>query len=193
MSEFPTLAGQLLIAMPALNDPNFENSVTLICEHNPEGAMGITINRPTDLTHDAVFSQLSEYEDAQSVADRQLADSPVLLGGPVGTERGFVLHREAGDWDATLSVTDAIHVTMSRDIVSAMLSESVPTGAVMALGYAGWEAEQLEREIRDNAWLTTQATAEIVFDAPFEARWELATRALGISPEQLSSGPAGNA
>ena len=194
MQDFPTLAGQLLIAMPALDDPNFENTVTLICEHTEEGAMGLTINRPTDLTHETVLAQVPERSQGdEPMADRRLAESPVLLGGPVGTERGFVLHRDRGDWDATLSVRDDIHITMSRDIIDAMLGNESPHGAVMALGYAGWEAQQLEDEIRANAWFTTDAFAEIIFDTPFDKRWERAADALGISREQLGTGPAGTA
>lgn len=194
MSDFPSLAGHLLIAMPALNDPNFENSVTLICEHNEEGAMGITINRPSSVTHGEVFAQLTEYERI-APADRNdaRAAKPVLFGGPISPERGFVVHRDPGRWDATISLDEDIHVTMSRDILIAMLTRDGPRDATMALGYAGWEAEQLEEEIRANAWLTTRATAAIVFDSPLEARWQHAAEALGISREQLSSGPAGHA
>ncbi|MFK8052250.1 MAG: YqgE/AlgH family protein [Woeseiaceae bacterium] len=194
MKDFPSLAGQLLIAMPALNDPNFENAVTLICEHSEEGAMGITINRPSDMTNEDVFSQLAENQANETdKRDRELADRPVLFGGPVAPERGFVMHTEKGDWEATLAVADGIFVTMSRDILTAMLDEEAPSEAMMALGYAGWEAEQLEQEIRANAWLTTDATTDIVFSAPFDARWDLAAKAIGITREQLSPGPAGNA
>lgn len=194
MQDFPSLAGHLLIAMPALNDPNFENTVTLICEHSEEGAMGITINRPTDLMLEEVFSQLAEYQ-ALDPADRNpaIASSPVLLGGPVSPERGFVIHRDPGDWEATLAITNGIHVTMSRDILTAMSGGDGPQDATMVLGYAGWEAEQLEQEIRANAWLTTQATSDIVFAAPFETRWDLAAATIGVSRDQLSAGPAGHA
>ncbi len=193
MSEFPSLAGQLLIAMPALDDPQFENTVTLICEHNASGAMGVTINRPLELTHGDVFEQMTEYDDL-SATDRNLTKSnePVLQGGPVSLERGFVLHRERGDWEATMDVAQDIYVTMSRDVLSAMLSNNGPAEATMALGYAGWEAEQLEQEILANAWLTTPATADIVFDTPYAARWDRAAQAIGVTREQLG-GPAGHA
>ncbi|MEL6870698.1 MAG: YqgE/AlgH family protein [Pseudomonadota bacterium] len=193
MDAFPSLAGHLLIAMPQLDDPHFENTVTLICEHSEEGAMGVTINRPMDLTHGDVFEQIAEYESlAEHERNRRKSKEPVLQGGPVSPERGFVLHREAGEWDATLRLADDLHVTMSRDVLTAMISESGPQSATMALGYAGWEAEQLEAEILANAWLTTPATARLVFEVPYEARWDQAARAIGVTREQLG-GPAGHA
>ncbi|MEM7612886.1 MAG: YqgE/AlgH family protein [Pseudomonadota bacterium] len=191
--DFPSLAGQLLIAMPALNDPNFENTVTLICEHNESGAMGLTINRPMDLTHSDVFEQIAEYDEIPTTErNARKGREPVLKGGPVALERGFVLHREKGNWDATLDIADDVYVTMSRDVLQSMLTDEGPRSATMALGYAGWEAEQLEAEILANAWLTTPATAHIVFDTPYEARWDKATEAIGVKREQLS-GPAGHA
>ena len=193
MNEFPSLAGQLLIAMPALDDPHFENTVTLICEHNAHGAMGLTINRPLELTHGEVFEQIPAFatlDEAERDAERLAA--PVLQGGPVSLERGFVLHRDRGNWEATLDVADGIFVTLSRDVLDAMVRDDGPVGATMALGYAGWEAEQLEDEIKSNAWLTTPATPAIVFDAPFDARWDAATGAIGVTRDQLT-GPAGHA
>ena len=193
MSEFPSLAGQLLIAMPALDDPHFENTVTLICEHNEHGAMGLTINRPLELTHGEVFEQIAAWAELPAERrNRDKAGEPVLQGGPVSLERGFVLHRERGNWEATLDVAEGIFVTLSRDVLEAMIGDAGPVDATMALGYAGWEAEQLEEEIKSNAWLTTPATPEIVFDAPYQARWDRATHAIGVTREQLT-GPAGHA
>ena len=191
--EFPSLAGQLLIAMPQLDDPHFENSVTLICEHSESGAMGVTINRPLELTHGEVFAGMEEFtaipeEDHNTRKHRE----PVLSGGPVSPERGFILHRDSGAWDATLRIADDIHVTMSRDALLAMIGIDGPSAGVMALGYAGWEARQLEDEILANAWLTTPATSEIVFDTPYEARWDRAARTVGVTREQLR-GPHGHA
>ena len=193
MSDFPSLAGQLLIAMPALDDPHFENTVTLICEHNEHGAMGLTINRPLELTHGEVFEQIPAF--AELPPERRNRDKfgePVLQGGPVSLERGFVLHRDRGNWEATLDVADGIYVTLSRDVLEAMIGAEGPADATMALGYAGWEAEQLEEEIKSNAWLTTPATPAIVFDAPYAARWDAAAGAIGVTREQLA-GPAGHA
>lgn len=193
MSDFPSLAGQLLIAMPALDDPHFENTVTLICEHNEHGAMGLTINRPLELTHGDVFEQIAAFAELPDERrNQQKIVEPVLQGGPVSLERGFVLHRDRGNWEATLDVAEGIYVTLSRDVLEAMLSVDGPADATMALGYAGWEAEQLEEEIKSNAWLTTPATPAIVFDAPFDDRWDHATQAIGVTREQLT-GPAGHA
>lgn len=193
MDAFPSLAGQLLIAMPQLDDPHFENTVTLICEHSESGAMGVTINKPMDLTHGDVFEQIAEYDAiAKDERNRRKSKEPVLQGGPVSPERGFVLHRERGSWDATLRLAEDLHVTMSRDVLTAMIAEDGPHSATMALGYAGWEADQLESEILANAWLTTPATAHLVFDVPYEARWDQAAKAIGVTREQLS-GPHGHA
>ena len=193
MSDFPSLAGQLLIAMPALDDPHFENTVTLICEHIEHGAMGLTINRPLELTHGEVFEQIAAFAELPDERrNQQKIVEPVLQGGPVSLERGFVLHRDRGNWEATLDVAEGIYVTLSRDVLDAMLSVDGPTDATMALGYAGWEAEQLEEEIKSNAWLTTPATPAIVFDAPVDDRWDHSTQAIGVTREQLT-GPAGHA
>ena len=179
--------------MPQMDDPHFENSVTLICEHNESGAMGVTINRPLELTHGEVFEQITEFAEVpDDERDKRKAREPVLHGGPVSPERGFVLHRELGDWDATLLVAEDVHLTMSRDVLEAMFKGTGPHTATMALGYAGWEADQLETEILANAWLTTPATAKLVFETPYEARWDQAARAVGVTRAQLS-GPAGHA
>lgn len=179
------LTGHLLIAMPGLADPNFHRTVTYICEHSDEGALGIVINRPLDLELGDVFSQL-----ALTPADPALARQPVLQGGPVHPERGFVLHEEPGDppaFDATLAVADSIRVTTSQDILAALAGGRGPRRALLALGYAGWGAGQLEEELAANAWLSVPATAELIFDTPFEGRWRAAARLLGIDLATLSS------
>ncbi|CAN5198734.1 YqgE/AlgH family protein [soil metagenome] len=181
------LGSHLLIAMPALGDPNFHRTVTLICEHSSEGALGIIINRPTTMPLRHVFEQLS-----LEPASPGLADQPVLNGGPVQQERGFVLHEPGGDWESTLEISDRIQVTTSRDVLTAMAEGSGPPHAIVALGYAGWEAGQLEAEIRANAWLSAPASSAIVFELPFEQRWAAATNLLGIDPSRLS-GQAGHA
>ena len=185
MSEFEPLTNQLLVAMPALQDPHFENTVTLICEHSAEGAMGITINRPMALKMGEIFAQMPDGAES-SAADNRYANDPVMLGGPVSPERGFVLHRDAGEWDATLAVGEGIFVTMSRDILEAMASNRGPSPAMMALGYAGWEADQLEQEIYANAWLTVPASPELVFDGPTETRWHRAAAAIGIDIDKIA-------
>jgi len=161
--------------MPGMLDPNFSTTVTLICEHNDEGALGIVINRPTSLKLGGLFEQLSVDDP-----DPRAALSPVLSGGPVGTERGFVLHGPEQSYENTLAVSDDIRLTLSRDIIDAMATGDGPAQSLIALGYAGWEAGQLEEEMLANSWLSVPATPEIVFDTPFADRWDSAARTLGI-------------
>lgn len=176
-----SLINQLLIAMPGMPDPNFSTTVTLICEHNDEGALGIIINRPLTLKLSGLFEQLS-VEDA----DPGAAANPVLSGGPVGTERGFVLHDPEHSYENTLPVSNDIRLTLSRDIIDAIASGEGPDKSLVALGYAGWEAGQLESEMLANSWLSVPATPELVFDTPFADRWDSAARTLGIDIAQMS-------
>ena len=175
-----SLTNQLLIAMPGMPDPNFSTTVTLICEHNDDGALGIVINRPLDLTLGGLFKQLDVAD-----ADPGAASRPVLLGGPVGPERGFVLHDAAGQYETTLAVSDDIQLTLSRDILDAMARGLGPGKSLVALGYAGWEAGQLENEMLANSWLNVTASPDLVFDTPFNERWMAAARKLGIDISQL--------
>jgi len=180
------LTNQLLVAMPALGDPNFSHTVTLICEHSSEGALGIVLNRPLEMTMGEVFEQLELVADAPALVER-----PVLRGGPVRPERGFVLHSPLGDdespYDTTLNLSPTLHVTTSRDILASIARGEGPRDAIVALGYAGWGAGQLEDEIRANAWLNAPADPDIIFTLPFEARWQAAMRLLGIDSGRLSS------
>jgi len=182
MGDDRYLTNQLLIAMPSLADPNFSQTVTLICEHSENGALGIVLNRPLDMRLGEVLEQLSLPNE-----DPRLAAMAVLRGGPVQPDRGFVLHRPTGrEWDSTLEVSDAIHVTTSRDILEAMANGKGPEEASMALGYAGWDAGQLEDEVRHNSWLTAPCDESIVFRLPFEQRWSAAARLLGVDLSRLS-------
>ncbi|MDJ0712037.1 MAG: YqgE/AlgH family protein [Woeseiaceae bacterium] len=166
---------QLLIAMPGMLDPNFSTTVTLICEHNDEGALGIVINRPTTLKLSGLFEQLSVDDP-----DPQAADFPVMAGGPVGPERGFVLHGPEQSYENTLAVSEEIRLTLSRDIIDALATGAGPERTLVALGYAGWESGQLEDEMLANSWLNVPATPELVFETPFAERWDNAARTLGI-------------
>ena len=177
-----SLINQLLIAMPGMRDPNFSTTVTLICEHNDDGALGIVINRPTTLKLGGLFEQLSVDDP-----DPDAANSPVLAGGPVGTERGFVLHGPEHSYENTLAVSEEIRLTLSRDIIDALATGEGPDNALVALGYAGWEPGQLEGEMLANSWLNVPATAEIVFETPFAERWDSAARTLGIDIACMSS------
>lgn len=181
MATTSYLTNRFLIAMPSLADPNFSRTVTYVCEHNDEGAMGIVINRPLDLHLGDVLSHMDIKPPGGSVANM-----PVVLGGPVQRERGFVLHQPASAWDATLRVTDTIAVTTSRDILAAIAGGQGPDHVLVALGYAGWGAGQLEREMADNAWLSGPAASDILFDLPYPERWEAAAALLGVDLKTLS-------
>lgn len=175
-----SLANHFLIAMPALDDPNFSRSVTWLCEHNEEGAMGIVINRPSDIRTGELFQHL---ELPISASDVQ---APVLIGGPVQTDRGFVIHRPGSTWISTWPVSDAASITTSKDVLQAMAHGSGPQDAFVALGYAGWGAGQLEDELLANAWLTVPADARILFAVPIEQRWNEAAKLIGIDISLLS-------
>jgi len=164
-----------------MTDPNFHRTVTYICEHSEHGALGLVINRPLEMDLGEIFEQL-----ALEKADPKAADIPILRGGPVQMERGFVIHESPDEWEATAPVANSIRVTTSRDILSAMASGTGPKRAVVALGYAGWGAGQLEIEISANAWLHAPATTHILFDTPFEQRWEEAASFLGIDLATIS-------
>ena len=176
-----SMANQLLIAMPGMADPNFSTTVTLICEHNDEGALGIVINRPLELKLAGLFEQLDLEEP-----NTEAAEQPVFMGGPVGPERGFVLHEPVNRYENTLPVSNDIHLTLSRDVIDEMAAGNGPDKTLVALGYAGWDAGQLEHEMLANSWLTVPATTEIVFDMPFEQRWMSAAQTLGVDISQIS-------
>jgi len=176
------LTNQFLIAMPGMDDPNFAQTVTLVCEHSERGALGIIINRPLTMDLGEVFEQLG-LDASQSHVSRQ----SVLLGGPVQTDRGFVLHSPGAGFESTLPVSERLHLTTSRDILDALASGQGPERAIVALGYAGWEAGQLEDEMARNAWLTVPVDVSLLFDVPAEDRWQAAGRLLGINLLHLSS------
>lgn len=174
------LTGHLLIAMPAMEDPNFHQTVTFICEHNDQGALGIVINRPLDMDMGMIFEQL-----ALETGNARLSRQPVLHGGPVQQERGFVLHDAGQPWDSTVLVSREVALTTSQDILGALARGDGPARAVVALGYAGWAAGQLETEMAANAWLSVPATAELLFETPYEQRWAAAARLLGVDISRL--------
>ena len=181
MDATNTLANQLLIAMPGMADPNFSSTVTLICEHNDEGALGIVINRPLSLKLGGLFAQL-DVDDA----DPQAAEVPVLMGGPVGPERGFVLHESTHSYENSLAVSETINLTLSRDVIDAIAIGEGPPKSLVALGYAGWEAGQLENEMLANSWLNVTASPDIIFDVPYADRWTAAAESLGVDISRLA-------
>jgi putative transcriptional regulator len=176
------LTNQFLIAMPTMGDPNFDHTVTYVCEHTEDGALGLVVNRPTGMQLGEIFRQMS-----LDASDPAAGDAPVLHGGPVQQERGFVIHDQAGDWSSSLEVSAGIHVTTSRDILEAMAEGRGPANALVVVGYAGWGAGQLESEMAANAWLTVPATKEILFSIPFGERWRAAAALLGIDIDQIST------
>jgi putative transcriptional regulator len=176
-----SLINQLLIAMPGMQDPNFSTTVTLICEHNNEGALGIVINRPLTLKLGGLFEQL----DLRNPDPARL-DDPVLLGGPVGPERGFVLHDGRQKFENSIAVSSEINLTLSRDVLDAMAAGEGPERSLVALGYAGWEPGQLENEMLANSWLSVPATTDIVFDTPFAERWMQAAQTIGIDISKIA-------
>lgn len=183
--ETTQFKNQFLLAMPGRVAGEFADSVTLIAEHSPDGAMGLVVNRPSDL---AVADMLSQLE-IEAHVDR---DRRVYWGGPVATEHGFVLHRDEGDWESTLHIDGGLAITTSRDVLEAIGNGFGPSAYLIALGYAGWGEGQLESELLANSWLTTPAEQHIIFDSPVERRWNDAAGLLGLSAHQIS-GLAGHA
>lgn len=182
MAEATSLRGHFLIAMPSFSDPNFAQTVTLICEHTPAGAMGIVVNQPLELNLGEVFRNMAIICD-----DPAINEQPVYLGGPVQKERGFVLHRPTGNWEASAEVTNNLCITTSREILVSMSRGEVPGPQFVALGYAGWGPSQLEKEIMDNAWLCGPADEKILFETPWHERWQAAAKLLGIDLTLLST------
>jgi putative transcriptional regulator len=176
-----SLTNHLLIAMPTLADPNFSQTITVICEHTDQGALGIVVNKPLPMRLSDVLMQMNIEPGSEHIAAK-----PVLRGGPVNTDRGFVLHRPGGKWDHSHRVSDTVQVTTSRDVLAAMARGEGPEDAFIALGYAGWEPGQLEREIKDNSWLSMPIDARVVFELPYEDRWSAAWRFLGIDKDMMS-------
>jgi len=181
MDADSSLHNQLLIAMPGMPDPNFNSTVTLVCEHNDEGALGIVINRPTTLTLGGLFEQLNMPRSAGAIAA-----APVLSGGPVAPERGFVLHSPGIEFESSVAVSPHIQLTLSRDVLDLMATGKGPSRSLVALGYAGWQPGQLESEMLQNTWLNVPATPELVFDIPFEKRWATAAESMGIDISTIS-------
>lgn len=182
MAIISSLANHLLIAMPSLNDPNFEHAVIYICEHHDQGSVGLIVNRPMQLPLSVVFKQL-QIEPIR-IEQNSL---PLLCGGPIQPERGFVIHKQIGGWRSSLFLQDEVTVTTSNDIIRAIASDTGPKDVLVTLGYSGWTEHQLEKEVMDNIWLVCPYKSEILYEVPFEDRWEYAGSTLGIKMSQLSS------
>ncbi len=181
------LTNHFLIAMPALEDPNFARTVTYVCAHNQDGAMGIVINRPLEFDLGEVLQQL-KLESTVPDINSQI----VYQGGPVHRDRGFIIHRPTLDFGSTMVVSDEVAVSTSREMLAAISRGEGPSDTLVALGYAGWSAGQLEQEILQNAWLSGPAALEVMFHSPADRRWAQAAACLGVDVYRLS-GDVGHA
>jgi putative transcriptional regulator len=177
-----SLQDHFLIAMPAMADPNFSETVTYICKHDDDGAFGVIVNRPGDLSLAEMLGQL-----AIPLTERSRLDSPVLVGGPVEPERGFVLHRSAQNYEGTITPGGDMKVTVSLDILAALGRGEGPDPSLVVLGYAGWGRGQLDAEIQQNSWLTVPADPAIIFDTPFEQRWASALGLPGVDIRRITN------
>ncbi len=180
------LTNQFLIAMPGMADGNFAGAVVYLCEHTEKGALGLVINKPIDIKLKNLFEKVE-----LSLTRDDLADAPVYFGGPVQTERGFVLHErqsdESGPYSSTLSIPGgSLDMTTSKDVLEALSNGAGPKKILVTLGYSGWGAGQLEDELGRNGWLTVDAQPEVIFDTPIEQRYERALSLLGFDPRMLS-------
>jgi len=176
------LTDHFLIAMPAMEDPYFAKSLIYIAEHNDQGALGIIVNRPVDMSLATLLEKIDVPVEALD-----LGKLPVFFGGPVQTDRGFVLHRPVGAWQSTLTINPDVGLTSSRDILQSVASAGEPHNVLVSLGYSGWASGQLEHELTQNAWLTVPADSHILFDLPFEERLPSAMEKLGIDFSNLSA------
>jgi putative transcriptional regulator len=179
------LTNQFLIAMPGMADETFAGAVVYLCEHNEKGALGLVINKPIDIKLRMLFEKVELNLDHGG-----LGDEPVYFGGPVQTERGFVLHEKIGEgvmpYNSTLSIPGGLEMTTSKDVLEAMAEGGGPRKVLITLGYSGWQAGQLEDEIGRNGWLTVDADPRVIFDTPIELRYDRAVGLLGIDPRMLS-------
>jgi putative transcriptional regulator len=183
MGDYTSLRDHFLIAMPGMADPIFTHSVIYICEHSPEGAMGIVVNLPLNIHLGDVLNNMNIKTD-----DQHLSSMPVLAGGPIQQERGFVIHRASKHkWESSLNLTSNLSITTSKDILQAIAEHKGPKDVIVALGYACWESGQLEKEIAQNTWLCGPADLQVLFDIPPENRWRAAGALLGIDMDHLSS------
>ena len=179
------LTHHFLIAMPGLEDASFARSVVYLCEHSERGALGLIINKPTDMTMEVLFDRIDLKLAAGS--DTPIINEPIMFGGPVQDDRGFVLHTPGAHYSSSLTVTDEIAFTTSIDVLEAVAKGDGPERMLVSIGYSGWSPGQLEDEIGRNGWLTVGASADILFDFPIEQRYVAAIKLLGIDPLMLAS------
>jgi putative transcriptional regulator len=180
------LTNHFLVAMPGMEDPYFKHRVIYVCEHNQDGAMGLVINAPIDITVGGMLKKV-DIEPTQPQLNPNSLEKPVLNGGPVSEDRGFILHQPKDEYESSVQMTDQISVTTSKDILEVLGTEAEPNSYVIALGYSGWEAGQLEVELAENSWLTIEADPDVIFNTPIRERWRAAVQMLGIDAAQLST------
>lgn len=180
------LTNHFLIAMPGLTDPYFSHSVIYVCEHNSDGAMGIVVNAPIDITIEKMLKQV-EIEAVYPTVKNESLNKLVFNGGPVAEDRGFILHKRKDKYESSIVMSSDLALTSSRDILSVLGTEAEPEDYIVALGYAGWEAGQLEYEISQNSWLTIEADPDVIFKTPIQYRWQKAVKIMGINPVHLSN------
>lgn len=182
MSDTTNLAGKFLIALPGMGDPRFKQAVIYVCSHDRAGAMGLMINKQNGLFTLSDMLEQTDIDGAEVVAD-----NPVLSGGPVDIDRGFVLH--SSDYfkdECSVKLSETLNLTATRDVLEALATDDAPAKAVLAVGYSGWGEGQIEQELMQNAWLTVDADEALIFDTDMESKWERAIKKLGISPEMLA-------
>ncbi|MBJ7310550.1 YqgE/AlgH family protein [Rugamonas sp. CCM 8940] len=179
------LANHFLIAMPSMQDPVFGGTVVYVCEHNDNGVLGVVINKPTDMTMQVLFERIDL--PLQAGLDSAVVDEPIMFGGPVQDDRGFVLHTPGAHYSSSLTVTDQVAFTTSIDVLEAVAAGTGPTRLLVSIGYAGWSPGQLEDEISRNGWLTVAADPRVVFDLPIEERYTAAIKLLGFDPLMLTT------
>ena len=180
-SQFEGFSNHFLIAMPSLKSPHFFQSVAYICEHNDNGAIGLIINHPIDIKLGDLFAQMDV------PCDDVVSDTVIFAGGPVQTERGFILHSNEKSWESTFTICNTVSITASKDILEDIAQNRGPEEFLITLGYAGWGAGQLEDEMVENSWLTVPANKQIIFDTPIEQRWTAAAQPLGIDMNLMTS------
>lgn len=178
------LANHFLIAMPSMQDPIFGGTVVYVCEHNDKGVLGVVINKPTDMTMDVLFDRI-DLKLSEGLK-HTVSSAPIMFGGPVQDDRGFVLHSPGGRYSSSLAVTDEVAFTTSIDVLEAVANGDGPQRMLVSIGYAGWSPGQLEEEIAKNGWLTVHADAHVLFDLPIEERYNAAIKLLGIDPLMLA-------
>jgi putative transcriptional regulator len=178
------LANHFLIAMPSMQDPVFGGTVVYVCEHNDKGVLGVVINKPTDMTMDVLFERI-DLKLSEGLRS-SVSSAPIMFGGPVQDDRGFVLHTPSGRYSSSLTVTDEVAFTTSIDVLEAVANGGGPQRMLVSIGYAGWSPGQLEEEISRNGWLTVGADAHVLFDLPVEERYNAAIKLLGIDPLMLA-------